>query len=169
MFWVWKYPSTIIKAKIGKANRPTFVIHCWLVKIVAHRWSNSMNAIAKTCRPKEVIPIFPFSKVINFFHSSFTQYHLNTAAQKQVDLSFPAVHRFASVRVYHGRRIISTELDKQAGTGDAPATSQCLWPRPGAGQLRRYFVPMLPCTHPNGSGGASNRRPESSLHILSKD
>lgn len=67
MLRVRKYPSTIIKAKIGKANLPTLVIHSWPVIIVAHKWSNSMNAIAKTCSPKEVIPIFLFSKLINPF------------------------------------------------------------------------------------------------------
>ena len=142
MFWVWKYPSTIIKAKIGKANLPTFVIQCWLVIIVAHRWSNSMNAIARTCRPNEVIPIFFFPKFIKFFHSPFTRYHLNTAARKQVDPCFPAIHRFTSARVYHDRRIISTELDKQTRAGGAPATSQRPRSRPEAGQFHRYFVPM---------------------------
>ena len=119
MFRVRKYPSAIIKAKIGKANLPTFVIQCWPVKMVAHKWSNSMNAIARTCRPKEVIPIFFFPKLINFFHSSFTRYHLNTAARKQVDFCSPAVYRLTSARVYHGKRIISTELDAQSVSGGA--------------------------------------------------
>ena len=126
MFRVWKYPSTIIKAKIGKANLPTFVIQCWLVIIVAHKWSNSMNTIARTCRPKEVIPIFFFSKFINFFHSSFTRHLLNTAARKQVNPWFPAVPRFTSARVYHGKRTISKKLDTQTMSEGAPG--------PGLGQ-----------------------------------
>lgn len=109
MLRVWKYPSTIIKAKMGKANLPTFVIHCWPVIIVAHKWSNNMKTIAKTCRPKEVIPIFFFPKFINFFHSSFTLHHLNATARKQVDPSFLAVYSLTSAKVYHGKRIISTE------------------------------------------------------------
>ena len=168
MFRVWKYPSTIIKAKIGKANLPTFVIQCWPVKIVAHKWSNSMNTIAKTCRPKEVIPIFFFPKFINFFHSSFTRYHLNTAARKQVDPCSPVVHRLTSVRVYHGKTIISTELDARTGIGGAPATGQRPRTRPGAGQFHRYFVPMPSRTHLDGRGGVSNRRPENRLTRRSK-
>lgn len=168
MFRVWKYPSTIIKAKIGKANLPTFVIQCWLVIIVAHKWSNSMNTIAKTCRPKEVIPIFFCPKFINFFHSSFTRHHLNTTARKQVDPCFPAVHRLTSARVYHGKRIISTKLDAQTVSEGAPATGQRTWSRPRAGQFHRYFVPMQPRTHPDGRGGVSNRRPENRLARRSK-
>lgn len=162
MFRVWKYPSTIIKAKIGKANLPTFVIQCWLVIIVAHKWSNSMNTIAKTCRPKEVIPIFPFLKFINFFHSSFTRHHLNTAARKQVDPCFPAVHRFTSARVYHGKRTISTKLDAQTVSKGASATGQC--PGPGLGQGRSSVLRSNAArTHPDGRGGVSNRRPENRL------
>lgn len=132
MFRVWKYPSTIIKAKIGKANLPTFVIQCWLVIIVAHKWSNSMNTIARTCRPKEVIPIFFFPQFINFFHSSFTRHHLNAAARKPVDPCFPAVHRFTSARVYHGKRTISTKLDTQTVSEGAPGIGQCPVPAWGA-------------------------------------
>lgn len=127
-----------------------------------------MNAIARTCRPKELIPIFFFSKFINFFHSSFTRYHLNTAARKQVDPCFPAVYRLTSARVYHGKEIISTEFDTQTVSGGAPATGQRPWSRPGAGQFHRCFVPMPPPTHPDGSGGVSNRRPESILARRSK-
>ena len=119
MFRVRKYPSAIIKAKIGKANLPTFVIQCWPVKIVAHKWSNSMNPIARTCRPKEVIPIFFVPRFINFFYSPFTRHHLNTAARKQVDPCFPVVHRLNYARVYHGEKIISTELDAQSVSGGA--------------------------------------------------
>lgn len=61
-FRVRKYPSAIRNAKIGNASLPTFVIQCWSVKSVAHKWSSSMNTMAKTCRPNEVIPIFFFSK-----------------------------------------------------------------------------------------------------------
>ena len=89
MFRVRKYPSAIIKAKIGKANLPTFVIQCWPVKIVAHKWSNSMNAIARTCRPKEVIPIFLFPQLINFFHSSFTRHHDEHSGTKEGWSLFP--------------------------------------------------------------------------------
>lgn len=159
MFRVWKYPSTIIKAKIGKANLPTFVIQCWLVIIVAHKWSNSMNTIARTCRPKEVIPIFLFPQFINFVHSSFTRHHLNRAARKQADPCFPAHHRFTSARVYHGKRTISTKLDAQTVSEGAPGTGQCSRSRPGAGQFHGYVAPMQPCTHPDGRGRASNRRP----------
>lgn len=133
--------------------------------MVAHKWSNSMNAIAKTCRPKEVIPIFPFLKFINFFHSSFIRHHLNTAARKQVAPCFPVVHRLTSARVYHGKRTISTELDVQTGPRGAHATGQRLRSRPGAGQFHRYFVPMLSRTHPDGRGGVSNRRPENNILI----
>ncbi len=139
MFRVRKYPSAIIKAKIGKANLPTFVIQCWPVKMVAHKWSNSMNAIARTCRPKEVIPIFFFPKLINFFHSSFTRYHLNTAARKQVDFCSPAVYRLTSARVYHGKRIISTELDEQTGPEVLPQPDSS----PGPGLGRGSFIGTL--------------------------
>lgn len=93
---------------------------------------------------------------------------MNTAARKQVDPCFPTVHRLTSARVYHGKRIISTELDAQTGTGGAPATDQRPRPRPGARQFHWYFVPMPPCTHPNGRGGVSNRRPENIPTMRSK-
>lgn len=91
------------------------------------------------------------------------RYHLNTAARKQVDPCFPAGHRLASARVYHGKGIISTELDEQTVSGGAPATRQRPWSRPGARQFHRDFVPLPPRTHPGGRGGGSNRRPESIL------
>ena len=168
MFRVWKYPSAIIKAKIGKANLPTFVIQCWLVIIVAHKWSNSMNAIAKTCRPKDVIPIFFFPQFINFFHSSFACHHLNTAARKQVDPCFPAVHRFTSARVYHDKRTISTIVDAQTGPGGATATGRRPRSRLGAGWFHRYFILMLPRTHPDRRGEVSKRCPKNRLARRSK-
>ena len=103
-----------------------------------------MNTIARTCRPKEVIPIFLFPQFINFFHSSFTRHHLNRAARKQVDPCFPAVHRFTSARVYHGKRTISTKLDAQTVSEGAPATGQRTWSRPGTGRFHRYFVQCCP-------------------------
>lgn len=93
---------------------------------------------------------------------------MNTAARKQVDPCFPDGHRLTSARVYHGKRIISTELDAQTRNGGAPATGQRPRSWPGAGQFHRYFVPMPPRTHPNGRGGVSNRRPENILTRRSK-
>lgn len=72
-----------------------------------------MNDIARTCRLKDVIPIFFFSEFINFVHSSFTRHYLNIGAPKQVDPCVLGVHRLTFDRVYHGKRIISTELDMQ--------------------------------------------------------
>lgn len=91
-----------------------------------------MNPIARTCRPKEVIPIFPFSKLINFFIPLSIVIMMSTAARKQADPCFPAVYELASARVYHGKRIISTEFDTRTGTGSAPATGQRLRSRHGA-------------------------------------
>ena len=85
---------------------------------------------------------------------------MSTAARKKADPCFPAVYGLTSARVYHGKRIISTEFDTQTGTGSAPATGQRLRSRPGAGRFHRYFSPMPPRTHPDGRGGVSNRRPE---------
>lgn len=93
---------------------------------------------------------------------------MNTAARKQVDPCFPDGHRLISARVYHGKRIISTELDAQTGTGGALATGQRPRSRPGAGRFHRYFVSMPPGTHPDGRGGVSNRRPENILTRRSK-
>ena len=91
-----------------------------------------------------------------------------TAARKQVDPCFPDVHRLTSARVYHGKRIISTELDARTVSGGAPATGQYPWSRPGAGQFHRYFVPIPSRTHPDGRGGVSNRRPENIMARRSK-
>ena len=93
---------------------------------------------------------------------------MNTVARKQVDPCFPDGHRLTSARVYHGKRIISTELDAQTGIGGVPATGKRPRSRPGAGQFHWYFVPMPPRTHPNGRGEVSNRRPESILARRSK-
>ena len=139
MFRVRKYPSAIIKAKIGKASLPTFVIQCWPVKIVAHKWSNSMNAIARTCRPKEVIPIFPLSKLINFFIPLSLVIIMSTAARKQANPCFPTVYELISAKVYHGKRIISTEFDTRTGTGGFHATGQR--PDPGLGQEEARMFP----------------------------
>lgn len=57
---------------------------------------------------------------------------MSSAARKKADPCFPAVYGLISARVYHGKRIISTELDAQTGTGGAPATGQR--PNPGLGQ-----------------------------------
>lgn len=91
-----------------------------------------------------------------------------TVARKQVDPCFPDVHRLTSARVYHGKRIISTELDARTVSGGASATGRCPWSRPGAGQFHRYFVPIPSRTHPDGRGGVSNRRPENIMARRSK-
>ena len=93
---------------------------------------------------------------------------MSTAARKKADPCFPAVYGLTSARVYHGKRIISTEFDTQTGTGSAPATGQRLRSRLGAEQFHRYFVPMPHRTHPDGRGGVSNRRPENILTRRSK-
>ena len=57
-FLVWKYPSTIRNAKIGKARRPTQVSQSLPGTMVPHKWSQSMNAIAMMCKDMEVVSIF---------------------------------------------------------------------------------------------------------------
>ena len=52
-FPVWKYPSTIIKAKIGKEIRPMQVSQSFPGTIVPQRWSHSINTIAMMCNDME--------------------------------------------------------------------------------------------------------------------
>ena len=44
--------------KIGKASLPISVIHQLPGTIVAQRWSQSMNPMARICNAKEFIPDF---------------------------------------------------------------------------------------------------------------
>ena len=54
-FFVWKYPSTIRNAKMGKEMRPMQVSQSFPGTIVPHKWSQSMNAIAIKCKEKDVV------------------------------------------------------------------------------------------------------------------
>ena len=73
-FFVWKYPSTIRNAKIGKDNLPMHVSTSFLMIPVPHKWSHSISVIASTCNEKEVISNFMIFFIIHPFISIFTNY-----------------------------------------------------------------------------------------------
>jgi len=101
-----------MKAKIGKARRPTAVIHSCAGRSVAHRWSHSMSAIAKMCSAAALKSNGLFIKV-PFYPSSGGWRGLSYTVSPPEFRSFPSISAYrlsiTPVPVYHRGTLLSSQ------------------------------------------------------------